>query len=440
MRMYDIIEKKRDGKELDYTEIKFFIDGYCEGKIPDYQASALLMAIFLNGMNERETAELTDCMANSGDKVDLSDITGIKVDKHSTGGVGDKTTLILAPIVAACGIPVAKMSGRGLGHTGGTIDKLESIPGFKTALTKEQFINNVKTIGLAIAGQTGNLTPADKKLYSLRDVTATVNNISLIASSIMSKKIASGADKIVLDVKTGSGAFMKSLEDSIILAGTMVDIGKRVGRDTVAIVTDMDNPLGNAIGNSLEVIEAIDTLKGKGPEDLEEVSLKLASMMIELAGMGDKKKCYELVKASIVNGKALNKFSEMIERQGGNPKIIDDYSLFGKSGIIYDIYAENKGYIESIKTDALGVASVMLGAGRETKESSIDYNAGILLKKKTGMQVKEGDLLAKLYTRDTEKALEASKMFKLAIKYSNTPPQKRPLIQAFIDSSGVQKY
>lgn len=440
MRMYDIIEKKRDGKELDFNEIKFFIDGYCDGSIPDYQVSALLMAIFLKGMNERETAELTDSMASSGEKVDLSEIPGVKVDKHSTGGVGDKTTLILGPIVAACGVPVAKMSGKGLGHTGGTIDKLEAIPGVTTSLLKEEFIDKIKKIGIAIAGQTGNLAPADKKLYSLRDVTATVNNISLIASSIMSKKIASGADKIVLDVKTGSGAFMKTLEDSIHLAATMVDIGKRVDRETVAIVTDMDNPLGNAIGNSLEVIEAIDTLKGKGPKDLEEVSFKLASMMLELAGKGDKEKCDELVLKVINNGSALNKFMEMVESQGGDPNIVYDYDLFGKAGVEYDLFAESDGYIESIKTNLLGASSVILGAGRETKESVIDYNAGIVLIKKTGMKVEKGDLIAKLYTSLEEKAVEASKLIKMSIVFSDSLPAKRPLIQAFIDSSGSEKY
>ena len=427
MRMYDVIEKKRDGEELTFEEIKFFIDGYCEGKIPDYQAAAILMAIFIKGMNSRETADLTYIMASSGDTVDLSEIKGIKIDKPSTGGVGDKTTLILAPIVAACGIPVAKMSGRGLGHTGGTIDKLEAIPRFKTALTKEEFIINIKKIGIAIAGQTGNLAPADKKLYSLRDVTATVNNISLIASSIMSKKIASGADKIVLDVKTGSGAFMKTIDHSIALAKTMVDIGERVGRETVSIVTDMDNPLGYAIGNSLEVIEAIETLKGNGPKDLEEVSLKLASIMLELAGKGDKQKCDILVRDAVFSGKALNKFAEMVENQDGNGQIVQDYSLFGKADVTFDLCSDVDGYIESIKTDALGSASVILGAGRETKESRIDYTAGILLNKKTGHHVKKGEVIASLFTSDYKKALEGSQLIREALKFSDNIQQERHL-------------
>lgn len=440
MRMYDIIEKKRDGKELTHDEIEFFINGYCSGSIPDYQASALLMAIFLKGMNSKETADLTETMANSGDTVDLSRIEGIKVDKHSTGGVGDKTTLILAPIVAACGVPVAKMSGRGLGHTGGTIDKLESIPGFKTGISKEKFIENVKKAGLAVAGQTGNLAPADKKLYALRDVTATVNNISLIASSIMSKKIASGADRIVLDVKTGSGAFMKTLEDSVRLAQAMVDIGEKVGRKTVAVITEMDIPLGNAIGNSLEVMEAIDTLKGKGPQDLEKVSFELAAKMLELGGKGDYDTCLGLVKDSIVSGKALAKFAEMIAVQEGNPDVIKDYGVFDKPEFEFDFISETDGFIESIKTDSLGIASVILGAGRETKESSIDYAAGIVLYKKTGMEVRKGDVIAKLYTNRKEKVNEAMEVMKEAFRYSDTVVESKPLILAYVDSKGVVKY
>ncbi|MHB8064815.1 MAG: thymidine phosphorylase, partial [Ruminiclostridium sp.] len=323
MRMYDIIEKKRDGFELSLEEISYFITEYCNSNIPDYQASALLMAIFLKGMNERETADLTNVMAHSGDTIDLSEVPGIKVDKHSTGGVGDKTTLILAPIVAACGIPVAKMSGRGLGHTGGTIDKLEAIPGFNTSISRENFIKNVKEIGISIAGQTGNLAPADKKLYALRDVTATVNNISLIASSIMSKKLASGADRIVLDVKTGSGAFMKTLEDSIELAREMVKIGENTGRQTVAIVTDMDIPLGRAVGNSLEIIEAIETLQGRGPEDLTEVSLELAARMLELCEHGTIDECKGMVREVVKNGKAIAKLAELIEKQGGDIAVIN---------------------------------------------------------------------------------------------------------------------
>lgn len=433
MRMYDIIEKKRDGNELTYDEISYFISGYCKGEIPDYQAAALLMAVFIRGMNGRETADLTEIMVNSGEKVDLSGIDGIKVDKHSTGGVGDKTTLIVAPIVAACGVPVAKMSGRGLGHTGGTIDKLESIPGFRTAISKEEFISNVKDIGLSVAGQTGNLVPADKKLYALRDVTATVNNISLIASSIMSKKIASGADKIVLDVKTGSGAFMKTLEDSISLSRAMVEIGKRRGRDTVAVITDMDIPLGNAIGNSLEVIEAIECLKGNGPWDLEEVSTELASRMLMLAGLGDIDECRQLAGKVIDDQSALMKFREMIKKQDGNTLVIEDYSFFAKANIEYDIVSDIDGYISAIKTNSLGVASVLLGAGRETKESVIDASAGLMLYKKTGDEVSKGELIARLYTNDQTKLKDAVRVVQDAYKFSSTAPEQRPLILSYID-------
>jgi len=440
MRMYDIIEKKRDGKELDYEEIKFFIKGYTQGRIPDYQAAALLMAIFLRGMNPRETADLTELMADSGDKIDLSGIKGVKVDKHSTGGVGDKTTLVVAPIVAACGVPVAKMSGRGLGHTGGTIDKLESIKGFRTELSREEFIRNVQEVGVAIAGQTGNLAPADKKLYALRDATATVSNISLIASSVMSKKIAAGADKILLDVKTGSGAFMKTLEESIKLARAMVDIGERVGRKTAAVVTDMDAPLGNAVGNSLEVMEAIDTLKGRGPSDLQEVSFELAARMLTLAGIGDMDFCRRKVETAVAGGDALEKFARMVRRQGGDDRIIHDYSLFDKARFEHDVLSDKDGYIQSIKTDSLGTASMMLGAGRETKESSIDHSAGILMYKKTGMEVRKGEVIAKLFTNDRDKIHEAEKVLKASLSYSDHRPSRRPLILAYVDSEGVKRF
>ena len=440
MRMYDIIEKKRDGKELSYEETSFFINGYCGGSVPDYQAAALLMAIFLKGMNQRETAELTEIMANSGDKVDLSEISGIKVDKHSTGGVGDKTTLVLAPIVAACGVPVAKMSGRGLGHTGGTIDKLEAIPGFNTALSRERFLDNVNRIGVAIAGQTGNLAPADKKLYALRDVTATVNNISLIASSIMSKKIASGADRIVLDVKTGSGAFMKTLDQSIELAKAMVDIGEKVGRKTVAVVSEMDIPLGNAIGNALEVIEALETLKGKGPEDLREVSFELAAKMLEVAGKGDVEACREMVAHAVKSGSALKKFIRMVEAQDGNPAVAGDYSLFPKAGFEMDFLSPQDGYIEGISTDTLGIASMVLGAGRETKESTIDYSAGIILYRKNGMKVSKGEPIARLYTNDRSRLDSALKILEGAFTYSQGQPSAKPLILANVDVSGVKRF
>ncbi len=433
MRMYEIIEKKRDGESLSRQEIQYFIKGYCEGLIPDYQASALLMAIFLKGMDEQETAELTMAMADSGERIDLSDIPGVKVDKHSTGGVGDKTTLIVAPIVAACGVPVAKMSGRGLGHTGGTIDKLEAIPGFKTGLKREEFIANVKTSSISIAGQTGNLAPADKKLYALRDVTATVNNISLIASSIMSKKIASGADRIVLDVKTGSGAFMKTVEDSRRLAQAMVDIGSSVGRKTCAVITDMDIPLGNAIGNSLEVIEAIETLKGKGPEDLTEVCRILAAKMLELAGLGDNKYCLDKAEEAIFNGKALEKLSLLIGNQGGDPEVINNYDLFGKAEGSFELISDKDGYIGHIRTDRLGIASMVLGAGRETKEATIDYSAGIILNSKTGMKVRKGEVIAKLFTNRSDKVNEAIDILKEAFEIQDSKPLERPLVLGIVE-------
>ncbi len=437
MRMYDIIEKKRDGFELTSEEIDYFIAGYCDGSIPDYQASALLMAIFLKGMTGSETALLTHSMAHSGDMIDLSEIDGIKVDKHSTGGVGDKTTLVLGPIVAACGIPVAKMSGRGLGHTGGTIDKLEAIPGFNTSISRESFIRNVKEIGIAIAGQTGNLAPADKKIYALRDVTATVNNVSLIASSIMSKKLASGAQRIVLDVKTGSGAFMKNLEDSVKLAQAMVKIGENTGRHTVAVVTDMDIPLGRAVGNSLEIIEAIDTLKNKGPRDLAQVSFELAARMLELGGKGSIEHCSGLVRNAVESGEALEKLAVLIEKQGGNSAVIKDYSLFPQAKFRYEYKAESQGHIGSMKTDTIGVASLVLGAGRETKESSIDYAAGIYFHKKTGEKVEKGEVIATLYTNREDKVPEACRLLKQALELSAARPPEKPLIMAYIDSEGV---
>lgn len=440
MRMYDIIEKKRDGKELAYEELSFFINGYCEGSIPDYQAAALLMTIFLRGMSSRETADLTVLMADSGDRIDLSSINGIKVDKHSTGGVGDKTTLVLAPIVAACGVPIAKMSGKGLGHTGGTIDKLESIIGFRTALTNDEFISNVREIGIAIAGQTGNFAPADKKLYALRDVTATVNNIPLIASSIMSKKIASGADRIVLDVKTGSGAFMKTMDDSIKLAREMVSIGERVGKKTIALITDMDIPLGNAIGNALEVKEAISTLKGYGPADLEAVSFELAARMLELAELGSIEYCRRFVRQKVLDGSAFSKFGELIERQGGLFKINEEDMLFERAVIIKEVYATSEGYIKSIRTDSLGTASMVLGAGRETKESIIDYSAGIVLHKKPGMKVDKGDVIAELHTNRKDRIYEAEKSLLDSITFDSMPPVERPLVLAYIDSEIVVKY
>ena len=440
MRMYDVIESKRDGKELSYTELEYFIKGYCNGEIPDYQVSALLMAIYLRGMNQRETADLTMIMADSGDRIDLSAIEGIKVDKHSTGGAGDKTTLVLAPIVASCGVPVAKMSGRGLGHTGGTIDKLESIKGFRTSLSNDEFINNVRSIGLAVAGQTGNLAPADKKLYALRDVTATVSNISLIASSIMSKKIASGADRIVLDVKTGSGAFMKTFEDSMALAREMVSIGDNVGRKTVALITNMDMPLGNAIGNALEVKEAVSTLTGKGPADLEEVSVELAARMIETAGLGSIEYCRKLVKMKIQDGSAIEKFRQMVRHQGGLYNMGDENWLTDDAAFVTEVLSPVRGYISSIRTDALGTVSVILGAGRETKESSIDHAAGIMLFKKPGMKVMKNELIARLYTNKKEKIHEAKGALLDSISFGAEGQPQKPLILAFVSGNDTLIY
>lgn len=389
MRMYDIIMKKRNGGELSKEEIHFFIEGYTRGEIPDYQVSALMMAIYFQKMTEKETYELTMAMAHSGEMLDLSSIHGCKVDKHSTGGVGDKTSLALTPMVAACGIPVAKMSGRGLGHTGGTIDKLESFPGFSTSLTTEQFIENVNKIGIAIMGQTADLAPADKKLYALRDVTATVDNMSLIASSIMSKKLAAGADAIVLDVKTGSGAFMKSREDAFALAEEMVKIGKNAGRKTIAVISDMDQPLGRAVGNALEVKEAIATLRGEGPEDFKELCMVLGSRML-LAG--SKAESVEEARNMLTNvirdGSALRKLEQFVEAQGGDPAAVTDPDLLPKASMVVPVCADRDGFVEKIACEDIGICSLLLGGGRETKESEIDLSVGILLEKKKGDAVK----------------------------------------------------
>jgi pyrimidine-nucleoside phosphorylase len=439
MRIVDIIEKKRDGKELAREEFEYFIQGYLDGSIPDYQAAALVMAMFIKGMNSRETAVLTEIMADSGERADLSAIPGIKVDKHSTGGVGDKTTLIVAPIVAACGVPVAKMSGRGLGFTGGTIDKLESIKGLETQLSMEEFIGNVKEIGIAIASQTGNLAPADKKLYALRDVTATVNSIPLIASSIMSKKIASGADKILLDVKTGNGAFMKTLDESILLAREMVSIGEHAGKKTVALVTNMDSPLGNAIGNALEVKEAVSVLKGHGPEDIEAISIELAARMLELAGKGTIERCREIARGSVSNGSALKKLGEMSARQGAMYMPWDEKAL-DDAPVVENIKAPFDGYISSIHAELAGKASMILGAGREKIESSIDYAAGIILYKKTGDKVEKGDIIASLHTSMPEKLPEAGELLLEAYAVSAGVPEQKPLILAYIDGNKVERF
>lgn len=399
MRMVDIIEKKRDGQELTTAEINFFIEGYTKGEIPDYQASALAMAIYFQDMNNRERADLTRAMVESGDTIDLSAIDGIKVDKHSTGGVGDTTTLVLAPLVASLGVPVAKMSGRGLGHTGGTIDKLESIAGFHVELTREQFIDLVNRDKVAVIGQSGNLTPADKKLYALRDVTGTVNSISLIASSIMSKKIAAGADAIILDVKTGDGAFMKTQEDAEELAHAMVRIGNHVGRKTIAIISDMSQPLGFAIGNALEVKEAIETLQGKGPKDLTELVLTLGSQMVILAGKAKtSEEAKEMLLDAIHSGKALAKFKEFLANQGGDASIVDDLTKLPQAKYKIELPAKQSGYISRMVADEIGVASMILGAGRATKEDVIDLAVGLVLHKKVGDKVEEGESILTIYS------------------------------------------
>lgn len=399
MRMVDIIEKKRDGQELTTAEINFFIEGYTKGEIPDYQASALAMAIYFQDMNDRERADLTRAMVESGDTIDLSAIDGIKVDKHSTGGVGDTTTLVLAPLVASLDIPVAKMSGRGLGHTGGTIDKLESIKGFHVELTREQFIDLVNRDKVAVIGQSGNLTPADKKLYALRDVTGTVNSIPLIASSIMSKKIAAGADAIVLDVKTGDGAFMKTQKDAEELAHAMVRIGNHVGRKTIAIISDMSQPLGFAIGNALEVKEAIETLQGKGPKDLTELVLTLGSQMVILAGKAKtSEEAKEMLLDAIHSGKALAKFKEFLTNQGGDASIVDDLTKLPQAKYKIELPAKQSGYISKMVADEIGVASMILGAGRATKEDVIDLAVGLVLHKKVGDKVEEGESILTIYS------------------------------------------
>ncbi|MGG7077645.1 pyrimidine-nucleoside phosphorylase [Clostridium sardiniense] len=410
MRMYDIILKKRKGLELTKDEIEFFVQGYTNKEIPDYQASALLMAIFFNKMNKRETADLTMAMVNSGDKLDLSNIKGIKVDKHSTGGVGDKTSICLAPLVASCDVPVAKMSGRGLGHTGGTIDKLEAFKGFSVELDQQQFIDNVNDFNIALAAQTGHLAPADKKIYALRDVTATVDNMSLIASSIMSKKIASGSDAIVLDVKVGDGAFMKTPDDAKELAREMVDIGNNVGRKTIAIISDMDQPLGFAIGNALEVIEAIDLLKGNGPSDLLELTLTLGSNMLILSGkVNTIEEGRTLLMENIENGKALKKLKEFVKAQGGDESYVDDISKFPKAKYVIEVKSEKDGYIDKIHAEKLGIIAMNLGAGRATKESKIDLSVGVKLNKKRGDKVAKGDIIAYVYSNDLAKGETARK-------------------------------
>lgn len=424
----ELIATKRDGGKLTAQELRLFAFGAAQGSIPDYQVSAMLMAMYLNGLDEEETAALTLAMADSGDKADLDGIDGIKGDKHSTGGVGDKTTLIVAPVVAACGVKIAKMSGRGLGHTGGTVDKLEAIPGFNSSLSCEKFIENVNRCGLCITGQSGNLCPADKKLYALRDATETVASIPLIASSVMSKKLAGGADCIVLDVKCGSGAFMKDLSSAKQLAEAMVKIGKASGRSVSALITDMDTPLGRNIGNSLEVIEAVEALKGNGPDDLTELSLALAARLLTLAGKGSYKQCRALAKSKIDDGSALKCFAECVELQGGDASYIYDTDKFARAPFSRNIVARESGFISHTDAQNIGVACMLLGAGRQKKEDEIDPMAGIILHKKTGDFVSAGEITAVMLSSDESRFAEAKEKFNSALSFSDIPPTKKPII------------
>ncbi len=433
MRMYDLIMKKRNGGALSGEEIRFMVQGYTKGEIPDYQMSAMMMAIYFRGMDADETLALTMEMAHSGDMLDLSDIHGVKVDKHSTGGVGDKTSLALTPMVAAAGVTVAKMSGRGLGHTGGTIDKLESFSGFSTAITEQQFKENVNCIGIAIMGQTADLAPADKKLYALRDVTATVDNMSLIASSIMSKKLAAGADAIVLDVKTGSGAFMKTQEDSFALAREMVRIGNGAGRKTIAVVSDMDQPLGCAVGNALEVREAVDTLRGCGPEDFVELCLTLGSCMLVAGGKAaTEEEAEQILRAVIEDGSALDKLAEFIAAQGGDRELVYHPEKLPQASITQEIESPADGYIQRIVCDEIGICSLILGGGRETKESAIDLSVGLVLHKKVGDAVKKGESLAVIHANDQAKLDMAKERFLQAYTIASDPVEKKPLIKGIV--------
>ena len=433
MNVYEIIDKKKRGLELNQTEIEYLINGYVNNEIPDYQISAWLMAVYFQGMTDRELLALTNCMTKSGEIVDLSNIMGVKVDKHSTGGVGDKVTLVVAPIVAACGGKVAKMSGRGLGFTGGTIDKLEAIPGLKTALAEEDFFNMVNEIGLAVMGQSADIAPAHKKLYALRDVTATVDSIPLIASSIMSKKLAAGSDKIVLDVTVGSGAFMKDKENAVQLAEKMVAIGNGAGKKTVAILTNMDVPLGKMVGNNLEVVEAIETLKGRGPEDLIAVVVEIASTMLYLAQIGTKEECMKKVKRVIADGSALEKLKLMVERQGGDGSYIENPDQFEKAIYQHEIIANNSGYIGKMNTEECGKAAVLLGAGREVKDDPIDMTAGIQFNKKTGDVVKQGDIVAIAYSSSKEKLQQGVQKISDIYDIVDKRPQVVPEIIGYIE-------
>ena len=433
MRAYDIIKKKRDGKKLTADEIKFFVDGYTCGDIPDYQAAAFCMAVYFSGMDGEETTALTLAFRDSGELPDFSAIHGLRVDKHSTGGVGDKTSLIVAPVVASLGLKVAKMSGRGLGHTGGTVDKLESIPGYRTDIPKEEFIKIVNETGTSIIGQTAVLAPADKKFYALRDVTATVDSISLIASSIMGKKLAADDDVIVLDVKTGSGSFMKTFDKSMELARVMVDIGKRAGKKIKALVTDMDKPLGNAIGNSLEVVEAIETLKGGGSDDLKTLCIELSASILSLAGLGDTETCKRLAEESIKSGKAFETFKKSVAAQGGNAEFLENADLFEKAKYSRDVLAWKDGYITSVNTEEYGESALILGAGRNKIGDKIDYSAGIKLTAKTGDKVREGDVIATLYTNEKSRLDAAEERLKAATHIGDERPEKRDIVLGVVD-------
>lgn len=433
MRMYDLIMKKRSGESLSKEEIEYMIMEYTADRIPDYQMSAMMMAIYFQGMSAQETSALTMSMAHSGDMMDLSAITGTKVDKHSTGGVGDKTSIALTPMVAACGVKIAKMSGRGLGHTGGTIDKLESFAGFTTGITAEHFVRQVNEIGVSIMGQTADIAPADKKLYALRDVTATVDNMSLIASSIMSKKLASGADAIVLDVKTGSGAFMKDEKDSFALAQEMVTLGNMAGRKTIAVVSDMDQPLGRAVGNALEVEEAIATLRGEGPEDFTELCMTLGTYMLIAGGAAfDEKDAREKLHRVIEDGSALKKLADFVQAQGGDAKAVYDTTLLPRASVVEEIVSSRSGYVCGIDCEEIGICSLILGGGRETKDSVIDLSVGLVLNKKVGDYVAAGEALATIYANDREKLVSAKERFLAAYHFADQPVQGSGLIKGIL--------
>lgn len=441
MRMYDLILKKRNGAVLTKEEIEYIVHGFTNEEIPDYQMSAFLMAVYFEGMNEDETINLTMAMTNSGEVMNLSNIEGIKVDKHSTGGVGDKTSLVLGPMVAACGVPVAKMSGRGLGHTGGTIDKLESFPGFSAELSSSEFISNVNKAKISIIGQSSDIAPADKKIYALRDVTATVDDISLIASSIMSKKLASGADAIILDVKMGNGAFMEEEKEAINLAQEMVKIGNGAGRDTIAIISDMDQPLGYAVGNALEVKEAIETLDGKGPDDIMELCLVLGSHMLVAAHKTeDIDEARMILKKTVEDKSALNKLAELIKMQGGDAGAVYNTELLPKASIVMELLSTYNGFIEKIDTSEIGTVALTLGGGRETKNEEIDLSVGVVLNKKVGDKVEKDEVIATIYANDIEKLKVASDRLMNAYSFCVTPAKKHPLIKWIISKNGAKRY